>query len=135
MWSFLSLIFPGLAKGLLGYLQSRNDTELAKLGLSRDVAVSVVSSESKRQEAALDVYKLMLSHPVFWIAWGLGVFPVMLYHSSIFWVSIFPFWGWEVLKAPPDQLEFAKTVVGNVFLLTGTSTVVAGLAQAWTKRT
>ena len=135
MWSFLTLIFPGLAKSLLGYLQSRNDTELGKLGLSRDATVSIVGSESRRQEAALDVYKLMLSHPVFWIAWGLGVFPVMLYHASVFWVSIFPFWGWEVLKAPADQLEFAKTVVGNVFLLTGTSTVVAGLAQAWTKRT
>lgn len=133
MWGLLTMI-PGLAKGLLGYLQSKNDVELAKLGLSRDATVSIVGSESRRQEGALDVYKLMLSHPVFWIAWGLGVFPVMLYHASIFWVSIFPFWGWTVLKAPLDQLKFAETVVGNVFLLTGTSTVVAGLAQAWTKR-
>ena len=132
MW-FLTLI-PGLAKSLLGYLQTRNDTELAKLGLAKEATVSIVASESKRQEGALDVYKLMLSHPVFWIAWGLGVFPVMLYHAAVFWVSIFPFWGWTVLRAPFDQLEFAKTVVGNVFLLTGTSAVVAGLAQAWTRR-
>jgi hypothetical protein len=133
MWTILTMI-PGLAQSLLGYLQTRNDTQLAKLGLARDSTAAIVAVEGKRQDAALDVYKLMLSHPVFWIAWGLGVFPVMLYHAAIFWVSIFPFWGWTVLRAPPDQLAFANTVVGNVFLLTGTSTVVASLAQAWTRR-
>jgi hypothetical protein len=132
MW-FLTLI-PGLAKSLLGYLSQRNDTELAKLGLSRDATTAIVASETKRSEGAFSVYKEMLNHPVFWVAWGLGVFPVMLYHAAIFFVSIFPFWGWTVLKVPPDQIEFSKTVVGNVFLLTGASTVVAGIAAAWTKR-
>jgi hypothetical protein len=132
MW-FLTLI-PGLAKSLLGYLQSKNDTELAKLGLSRDVTNAIVAADTQRYSGTLDVYKLMLSHPVFWIAWGLGVFPVMLYHAAIFFVSTFPFWGWVVQEVPAAQSKFAETVVGNVFLLTGASTVVAGLASAWTKR-
>jgi hypothetical protein len=64
---------------------------------------------NKKQENAA------MSHPVWWVAWGLGVFPVFLYHASIFWVSTFPFWGWVVLKAPADALDFAKLVVGSMF--------------------
>ena len=131
IWSLLFGALPGLAKQGLSYLQSKNDTELAKMGLSRDVATSVVASETTRAVSALDAFKAMLSHPVFWIAWGLGALPVMAYHAAVFWVSIFPFWGWVVLEVPAAQAKFAETVVGNVFLLTGASSVVAGVAHAW----
>lgn len=125
---------PDMIKGLFGYLNKRQDTAALANGNAKEVDVAIVQSETARQGKALDVYSAMLSHPIFWVAWGLGVIPVMTYHAAVFFVSTFPFWGWTVLKVPPDQLEFSKTVVGNVFLLTGASTVVAGIAHAWTKR-
>jgi hypothetical protein len=115
-------------------LNKKEDTAVVQSGNSKDVSVAIVQAEGRRQERALSVYEIMLNHPIFWIAWGLGVLPVMLWHASIFWVSTFPFWGWLVLKVPPEQIEFSKTVVGNVFLLTGTSTIVAGIAHAWNKK-
>lgn len=134
-WLFgLITSLPDLIKGLFGYLNKREDTSVARSGDAKDVGVAIVQAEGKRQERALSVYEVMLSHPIFWIAWGLGVLPVMLYHACIFWVSTFPFWGWSILKVPADQTAFSQTVVGNVFLLTGASTIVAGIAQAWNKR-
>lgn len=133
MWGLLTSI-PGFLNGLLGYLNKKQDTAAVFNGNSKDVAIAAIQSETARRLGALDVYKQLLSHPVFWIAWGLGVLPVMLWHASVFFVSTFPMWGWTVLKVPPEQIEFGKTVVGNVFMLTGASTVVAGIAQAWQKR-
>jgi hypothetical protein len=133
LWNIVTFL-PDLIKGLFGWLNKKEDTAVVQSGNAKDVSVAIVQAESSRQTRALSVYEQMLNHPVFWIAWGLGVLPVMTYHASIFWVSTFPFWGWTVLRVPPDQIEFSKTVVGNVFLLTGASTVVAGIAQAWTKR-
>jgi hypothetical protein len=130
----LTTAIPDLIKGLFGWLNKKEDTAVVTNTNSKDVSVAVVQAEASRQHDALDVYKQMLSHPIFWCAWGLGVFPVMTYHAAVFFVSTFPMWGWKVLKVPTDQIEFSKTVIGNVFLLTGASTVVAGIASAWTKR-
>jgi hypothetical protein len=125
---------PGLLKELLGYLGKREDTKVNASDNAKDVSVAIVQSETSRNNNVRDVTLAMMNHPIFWCAWGLGVFPVFLYHASIFWVSTFPFWGWKVLKVPPDQMEFAQTVVGSVFTLTGTSAVISGLAAAWTKK-
>ena len=141
----LSLLtaLPDLIKSWFGLQSKKLDTAAIASGNAKDVDVSIVQAESARTAGALDAYKEMLKHPVFWIAWGLGVFPVMTYHATVFLVSTFPYlWFWltnipasqAVLKVPQDQIEFGKTVVGNVFLLTGASTVVAGIAQAWNKR-
>jgi hypothetical protein len=75
-----------------------------------------------------------MGHPVFWIAWALGVLPVMLYYGSIFWVSTFPALGWEVAKAPADALEFAHQITNWMFGIAGASSLVAGVSQAWAKR-
>jgi hypothetical protein len=103
-------------------------------GNSKEVSIAVVQAEIARQNSVASVITASMNHPIWWFAWGLGVFPVLAYYACIFWVSTFPFWGWTVLKAPADALEFAKLVVGSMFGIAGVSSVVAGVASAWSKR-
>jgi hypothetical protein len=133
LWKLVTDL-PGLLKDLLGYMGKREDTKVSASVNAKDVSTAIVQSETERNKGVVNVTLAMMNHPIFWCAWGLGVFPVFAYHAAVFWVSTFPFWGWTVLKVPPDQMEFAKTVVGSVFTLTGTSAVIAGLAAAWTKK-
>jgi hypothetical protein len=125
---------PQLLTGLFGWLNKKEDTRVVENNNSATVSTAIVSEEAHRFSDVKDVTMAMMNHPVFWIAWGIGVFPVMLYHAAIFFVSTFPALGWTVLKVPDVELEYARLVVGSVFTLTGASTVVAGLASAWIKR-
>jgi hypothetical protein len=133
LWKLVTDL-PGLLKDLFGYMGKREDTKVSASVNAKDVSTAIVQSETERNKGVVNVTLAMMNHPIFWCAWGLGVFPVFAYHAAVFWVSTFPFWGWTVLKVPPDQIEFSKTVVGSVFTLTGTSAVIAGLAAAWTKK-
>lgn len=135
-WVFsLLTAIPGFLNGLLAYLNKRQDTLAVENGNAKDVGIAVIQAEVARQNAVASVIGVAMGHPIWWIAWGLGVFPVLLYYACIFWVSTFPWWGWTVLKAPADALDFAKLVVGSMFTIGGASSVVAGVAHAWAKRT
>jgi hypothetical protein len=125
---------PQLLTGLFGWLNKKEDTRVVEINNSATVSTEVIKNDTAHIAAVRDVTMAMLNHPVFWVAWGLGVFPVLLYHACIFFVSTFPALGWTVLKVPNEELEYARLVVGSVFTLTGTSTVVAGIASAWIKR-
>lgn len=133
---FFSLIagIPGLLNGLLAYLNKRQDTAVAQNANAKDVDIAVVQAEIARQNSSQNIIVAGMNHRVWWIAWGLGVLPVMLYYASIFWSSTFPALGWTVLKAPADALDFAKLVVGSMFGIAGASSIVAGVAQVWAKR-
>lgn len=125
---------PGILTGILSYLNKRQDEAGVANGNSKEVSIAVVQAEIARQHSVASVITASMSHPIWWVAWGLGVFPVLVYYASIFWVSTFPFWGWTVLKAPADALDFAKLVVGSMFGIAGTSSVVAGIVHAWKQR-
>ncbi|MHC2284438.1 hypothetical protein [Bradyrhizobium barranii] len=125
---------PGLLNGLLAYLNKKQDTAAVFDEHGKEVAVSIVQAEVARQHEAASVITVAMSHPIWWVAWSFGVFPVLLYYACIFWVSTFPFWGWTVLAAPADALDFAKLVVGSMFTIGGASSVIAGLAHAWGRR-
>jgi hypothetical protein len=125
---------PGFLTGLLSYLNKKQDTAAVFDEHGKDVSVAIVQAEVSRQNAAVSVITVAMSHPIWWCAWALGVFPVLLYYACIFWVSTFPFWGWRVLAAPADALDFAKLVVGSMFTIGGASSVIAGLAHAWGRR-
>jgi hypothetical protein len=134
-WLFgLLTSVPGFLNGLLAYLNKRQDTAVIQNSNAKDVGIAVVQAEVSRIQAAASVLQVAMGHPVFWLAWALGVLPVMLYYASIFWVSTFPWLGWEVLKAPNDALDFAHQVTGWMFGIAGASSLVAGVAQAWAKR-
>lgn len=133
MSALLGFLF-GLPSLITGWLNKRQDTAQIQNTNAANVSVAVVQAETARMNSAASLLSVMMGHPLWWAAWALGVFPVMIYYASIFWVSTFPFWGWTVLKAPADALEFAKLVVGSMFTIGGASTLIAGLAHAWTKR-
>jgi hypothetical protein len=137
IWSLLSGI-PGLLNGLLTYLNKKQDNALEQFRIGntngKDVSIAVVLAEQARINALKDVTISAMSHPVWWLAWCLGVFPVFTYYACIFWVSTFPGLGWVILKAPPDALEYARLVVGSMFGIAGASSIVTGIAQAWSKR-
>jgi hypothetical protein len=130
----LGALLPQVITGLFGWLNKKQDTHVVENNNSATVSTEVIRNDTAHIAAVRDVTMAMLNHPVFWCAWGLGVFPVLLYHAAIFFVSTFPVLGWTVLKVPDVELEYARLVVGSVFTLTGTSTVVAGIASAWIKR-
>jgi hypothetical protein len=136
MGALFSLLtgIPGFLTGLLTYLNKKQDTAVAFNGNAKDASVAIVQAEVARTAALRDVTLSAHSHPVYWIAWGFGVFPVLLYHAAIFFVSTFPMFGWVVKEVPKVEFEYAQMIVGSVFTLTGASTLVAGLAHAWTKR-
>jgi hypothetical protein len=137
MWNLLTML-PGFANGLLTYLNKKQDTALEQFRIGntngKEVSIAVVQAELARQNALKDVTVSAMAHPVWWIAWGLGVFPVLMYHACVFWVSTFPEFGWTVLKVPADQADFARLVVGSMFGIAGASTIVTGVMQAWSKR-
>ncbi len=142
MWGLL-LKLPGIADGLLAWLNKKEDTAAVQNTNSKDVSVSVVQSETARVNAQAGVLKVAMDHPLFWVAWAIGVLPVMFYYAQIFLVSTHPHL-WEhftgipakqaVLEAPKDALEYARLVTGSMFGIAGASSVIAGIAHAWQKR-
>lgn len=125
---------PAFLQGVLTWLNKKEDTAVAENTSAKDVSVAIVNADQAHTAAIRDVTTAMFAHPVYWVAWSFGVFPVLLYHAAIYFVSTFPFWGWTVLKVPHEELAFGQMVIGSVFTLTGVSSVVAGIAHAWIKR-
>jgi hypothetical protein len=81
---------PQLLTGLFGWLNKKEDTRVVENNNSATVSTAVIQNDTAHIAAVRDVTMAMLNHPVFWVAWGLGVFPVLLYHAAIFFVSTFP---------------------------------------------
>lgn len=134
-WLFSLLTgLPGFLNGLLTYLNKRQDTAVAQNSNAATVDTAVISAEVSRIQASASVLQVAMGHRVFWVGWALGVLPVMLYYGSIFWVSTFPWLGWKVLEAPADALAFGHQVINWMFGIAGASSLVAGVAQAWSKR-
>lgn len=137
---FFSLLtgLPGLLNGLLAYLNKKQDTALEQFRVGntngKEVAIAVVLAEQARIEALKSANVTAMSHPVWWIAWSIGVFPVLGYHACVFFVSTFPEYGWVILKVPADQAAFAQQVTNWMFGIAGASALVEGVAKAWAKR-
>lgn len=129
---------PGFLNGLLSYLNKKQDNALEQFRIGntngKDVSIAVVQAELARTNALKDVTVSAMSHPIWWVAWSLGVFPVLAYHASIFWVSTFPGLGWTVLHVPQDQVEFGRTIVQWMFGISGASALVTSVASSWAKR-
>jgi hypothetical protein len=130
----LTKILPNFVTGLFGWLNKKQDTAVVENNNAANVSVALVQNDTAHAQAIRDVTTAMFSHPVFWVAWSVGVFPVLMYHAAIFFVSTFPMLGWTVLKVPAAEMDYAHLIVGSVFTLTGASTLVSGLAHAWMKR-
>ena len=133
MLAFLASFISGpLVKGLIdGYkakLQAANDRDR----IAADLAEKAIDAERARRDAQRDLGIAGMSHPVWWIAWGLFVIPVGLYHATIFMLSTLGIGPdtYVVLKVPPDQQELSRAIIQYLFL----AQAGAGVAGAIIKR-
>lgn len=138
-WLFSLLTgLPGFLNGVLTYLNKKQDNALEQFRIGntngKEVSIAVVQAEMSRQNAVKDITVNAMSHPIWWVAWALGVFPVLSYHALIYWVSTFPGLGWPILAVPADQAEFGRTIVQWMFGIGGASALVTGVSQVWAKR-
>lgn len=131
MWGLLTMI-PGLANGLLGYLKTRSDADVAKYGISRDMVNSVLANDMVTRQTSAQVIMAAMNHPVFWIGWLLFVIPPGVYNAQIHLISTFPafFDGWVVKRVPPTQEAWDILVIQSMFLAQTGTGAVAGIVHA-----
>jgi hypothetical protein len=136
----LAGIATSLGKWFLGKgLDSVVDGYKAKLAagnttdrLAVELATKDLEAEIARRNAQRDLGIAGMSHPVWWIAWGLFVIPVGVYHAAIFILSTLGIGPetYAVLKVPPDQQKLSETIIASLFL----AQAGAGVAGALIKR-
>lgn len=135
MWGLLTTI-PGLANGLLGYLKTRSDADVAKYGISRDMVNSVLANDAVTRQTSANVISQAMNHPVFWIGWLLFVIPPGLYNAQIHLISTFPsfFDGWVVHRVPAVQEVWDMLAIQSLFLAQAGTGAVAGIVHAITNK-
>lgn len=121
-------IVKGVIDGYKAKLAATNTTDR----LAVELATKDIEAEIARRNAQRDLGIAGMSHPVWWIAWGLFVIPVGLYHATIFILSTLGIGPetYAVLKVPLDQQELSKVVIQYLFI----AQAGAGVAGALIKR-
>ena len=133
MWTFLgSLIGGPVVNGLLKAYQSKLEAQNTRDAKAAELAVEDIRAEIARRGAQRDLGIAAMSHPVWWVAWGLFVIPVGLYHATIFILSTLGIGPetYAVLKVPADQQRLSEVIIQYLFLAQAT----AGVAGAVIKR-
>lgn len=144
MWTaILSFIGGPIVKGLIeGYkakLEAGNTTDR----IAAELAQKDIEGEIARRNAQRDLGIASMSHPVWWIAWGLFVIPVGLYHALIFLLSTAGIppcspkiltGCFTVLEVPPDQKNLSTAVIQYMFLAQATSGIAGAVISRFIKR-
>lgn len=145
-----------MVKPLFGWLERRTDAEVEKLkaerGVDRDAALELIKADAAIKTAQRDVITAAMMHPVWWLAWLGFVLPVAGYHAAIFIVStadawintpgcIIPAMGEAVVKGakvceayvrrvPREQEEWARQIIGSIFIAQAGTGALAGIVHA-----
>ena len=129
---------PALVGKGFDFLNKKVDADVEKTRINRtsqrDVDVAVISNDTAGKQAQKELNLVGMNHPIWWAGWGLFVFPVGLYHASIFWVSTFPGLGWSINRVPPMQEQWAMYIVLSLFGAQVTTGVVSSIVSAWSRR-
>jgi len=116
MLGFLApLISSGLLREVRAFLDRRTDLAAEKDRNAAEVAKSLIEAEISRRQAQKELGLASMRHPVWWVAWGLFVIPVGLYHATIFLASTFAL-DIVVQRVPPVQEAWATEIIGSIFL-------------------
>lgn len=123
--SFASSIITSLTNEKVAIVQ-------AQTGLAASEAVAVVQSEIARINAQSQIQMAQMTHPVWWAAWTLFVFPVGLYDALIHLKSaLAPFFPsvllWNIPEVPKEIEAWDMYVILSMFGLAATSSVVASI--------
>lgn len=125
------------------WLGKREDTKVSSRRIDARVAEKWLSAALKEREIETSLMLAMMKHKAWWIAWGLIVFPVGLYHAAIFFVSIFDMFlnspdcgkalrracDWYIKRVPPEQEKLARDAVAFVLTAHVGSGIVGGGLQ------
>lgn len=144
MFAWLASLISGpiinaLVAGYKAKLDAGNTTDR----LAVDLAVKEIEAERDRRQAQKDLGIAAMSHPVWWVAWGLFVIPVGIYHATIFILSTLgiPPCGkiivtgcFTVLEVPADQKALSTAVIQYLFLAQAGAGVAGMLAQRLLRR-
>lgn len=126
--SFVSNILTQLTNTHVAIVQ-------AQTGLEATEAAAVVNAEIARQGYLSSTIVAGMNHPIWWIGWGLFVFPAGLYSAQVHFKSVFCAWGWfdacswNILEIPRQFESWDTYVVLSFFGLAATSSVVAAIAK------
>lgn len=133
MLAFITSLLSGpLVRGVIEGYRLKLDAANTRDRIAADLAEKAIDAERARRDAQRDLGIAGMSHPVWWVAWGLFVVPVGLYHATIFVLSTLGIGPetYAVLKVPPDQQELSRAIIQYLFL----AQAGAGVAGAIIKR-
>ena len=143
MWSILgSLIGGPIVNGLISAYKAKLDAANTQGRIAADLAAKDIEAERDRRLAQRDLGIASMSHPVWWLAWGLFVIPVGLYHAMIFLLSTFGIppcspkiltGCFTVLEVPPDQKKLSEAVIQYLFLAQAASGVAGAVIKRLTR--
>jgi hypothetical protein len=123
---------------VFGWLSKREDAKVETTRINRtaerDVDVAIIRNDTAGKEAQKELNLVGMDHPIWWVAWGLFVLPVGVYHAMIHWVSVFPSLGWTIQRVPPMQEQWDMYIVLSLFGAQVTSGIVKTIATSWMRR-
>lgn len=130
-----SLIGGPIVNGLIKAYQAKLDAANQRDRVAADLAAKDIEAEIARRNAQRDLGIASMNHPVWWVAWGLFVIPVGLYHAAIFILSVMSIGPdtYAVLKVPPAQEELSRAIIQYLFLAQAGSGIAGAVIKRLTK--
>jgi hypothetical protein len=140
---FLSLFTGPLLKIIPGIFKALSSEQIAKFqaesGLGIAEATALAQAETARLAAQSNVQMAAMTHPIWWVAWVLFVFPVGLYMAANYLKSVGCMFAenyhtcnaaWQILQVPPTLESWGFYVVMSMFSLSVASSVVSKIASS-----
>lgn len=130
--SIIGALSGPLLEGYKTHVAAMNsqDKEVAKL------IISSIEAERDRRQAQKEMGILAMTHPLWWVAWGLFVIPVGLHHAAVYLLSTFGIGPetFAVLAVPASIRANGDAVVQFIFLSQSGAGVAGALMQRFMKR-
>lgn len=116
--------------------EKKADTALGKEKVAAEVAGELIKGDIEHVKAKKELGLAAMTHPIWWVAWGLFVFPVGFYHAGIFFLSILSIGPqtYAILQVPPEQEKWAREIVMHIFTLQAGAGIAGAIIGKFMKR-
>lgn len=97
----------------------------------RTVLIEAIRGDTARLQVQQNLILAAMTHPIWWWAWALFVFPVGFYHAAIFVTSTVPWLnGWTILRVPATQEAWALSIIQTIFVAQVGTGIAGAVAQS-----
>lgn len=137
MWGWIANLVGGpIVRGLLNAYKAKLAATNTRDKYATDLAIKDIEARIERTKARRDLGLAAMSHPVWWVAWALFVLPVGFYHAAIYSLSVLSIGPdqYAVLQVPPQQEEWGRLIVQNIFFAQAGSGIAGAVIQRFGKR-